>query len=116
MVRFYNTRGTAEHSIKEAGGRDDAALLSPLSRQRGAAMAEPYRLQLGEFVAAAGAAVAGCQLVAHQLQQRVGEDPRTAHPTCALSLVAIGRQPSETAAVRGHAGEDRDADVTGGIK
>jgi hypothetical protein len=60
--------------------------------------------------------VAGCQLVAHQLAAAVGEDRRTAHPTCALLLVAIGRKPSDAAAVRGHAGEDRDAAVADGIK
>ena len=41
---------------RQAGGRADAAFLSPLSRQRGAAVAEPDRLQPGESVAEAGAA------------------------------------------------------------
>ena len=42
VVRFYNKRGTAEQWIKEGkqAVEDDAALLSPLSRQRGAAVAE----------------------------------------------------------------------------
>jgi hypothetical protein len=46
VVRFYNKRGMAEqwNQRGHAGGRDDAAFLSPLSRQRGAAVAEPDRL------------------------------------------------------------------------
>jgi len=51
VVRFYNQRGTAEQWIKggKAGGEDDSAFLSPLSRQRGAGVAEPDRLQRGHL-------------------------------------------------------------------
>jgi Transposase DDE domain group 1 len=46
VVRFYNKRGTAEQMDqgRQAGGRDDAAFLSPLSGQRGATVVERHRL------------------------------------------------------------------------
>jgi Transposase DDE domain group 1 len=45
VVRFYNKRGRRNSGLKrQAGGRNDAAFLSPLSRQRGAALAERARL------------------------------------------------------------------------
>jgi hypothetical protein len=75
-----------------APNRADEALvafLSPLSRQRGAALAEPDRLQPREFVATAGAARADQEMVTNQLAAAVGEDRRTAHPTCALLLLLL---------------------------
>src|SRR5208282_1370328 len=63
----------------QAGGRDDATFLSPLSRQRGAAVVEPDRLQPGQPLAPAGAADAGRHLVADQLATAVGENRRTTH-------------------------------------
>jgi hypothetical protein len=66
--RFYNKRGTAEQRIKE--GKQavamDTAFLPPLPGQRGAAVAQPARLQPRQPVAAAGAAGTGRQLVAEQ--------------------------------------------------
>ena len=46
----------------------------------------------------------------------LSEDRRTAHPTCALLLVAIGREPSNAAAVRGYAAEGRGLAHTSGIR
>jgi uncharacterized protein YggE len=66
-------------------------------------------------VATAGVARADREVVADQLAA-VGEDRRTAHPTCALLLVAVGRGASDAAAVRRHAGEDRGAAVADGIR
>jgi Transposase DDE domain group 1 len=118
VVRFYNKRGhgRAVDKGRQTGGRDDAAFLPPLSRQRGQVVAEHYRLQPGQSLAAAGAADAGRHLVADQFAAAVSEDRRTAHPTCTLLLVAAGGEPSDAAAVRGHAGEDRDAAGAGRIK
>jgi hypothetical protein len=67
-------------------------------------------------VAATGAARADREVVTNQLAAAVGEDRRTAHPTCALLLVAIGREPSNAAAVRGYAAEGRGLAHTSGIR
>jgi Transposase DDE domain group 1 len=118
MVRFYNKRGTAEQWIKES---KQAVALTRLSCHR--FRANEVRLwlsliayNLGKLVAPAGVARADRKVVANQLAATVGQDRRTAHPTCALLLVAAGGESSHAAAVRGHAGEDRDAAVAGGIK
>src|SRR5271163_2698613 len=100
---------------RQGGGRDDATFLSPLSRQRGAAVVEPDRLQPREFVAAAGAADAGRLLVADRLAAAVDEDRRTIDQARTLLLVAAGGESSHAAAVRGQAGGDRDATVARGI-
>src|SRR5208282_1182459 len=101
---------------RQAGGEDDAAFLPPLPRERGAAVAEPDRLQPREFVAAAGVAGAGRHLVADQLAAAPGENRRTAHQTCALLLVAAGGESSDAPALRKHAAEDRDAAAASGIR
>ena len=118
VVRFYNKRGTAEQWIKEGKQAVKMTRLSlpPLPRQRGAAVAEPDRLQPQQFVAAAGAADEGRHLVADQLAAAVGENRRAVHQTCALLLVAVGREASDAAAVCWHAAEDRGAAVAGGIR
>src|SRR6202022_3122597 len=108
--------GGAMDKGRQAGGEADAAFLSPLSRQRGAAVAELDRLQPREFVPAVGAADEGRHLVANQLAAAVGEDRRTAHPTCALLLVAVGRGAPDAAIVWWHAAEDRNAVGAGGIR
>ena len=68
--------GRAVDQGRQAGGRDDAAFLPPLPGQRGAAVAECYRLQPGQSVAAAGAAQGDRQLVADQLAAAAGENRR----------------------------------------
>src|ERR1700683_448727 len=87
-----------------------------LSCQQGATVGERHRLQPGELVATVGAARADREVVADQLAAVAGEDRWTAHPTCALLLVAVGREPSNTAVVCRDAAEDRDAAVAGRIK
>ena len=67
------------------------------------------------IVATAGAARADREVVADQLAAAVGEDRRTAHPTCALLLVAVGGEPSDAAVVCRHAAKDHDAAVASGI-
>ena len=67
-------------------------------------------------MAAAGAARADREVVAHQLAAAVGEDRWTAHPTCALLLVAAGRRASDAAVVCRHAAEDRGATVAGRMR
>src|SRR5271169_960440 len=101
---------------KQAGGRDDATFLSPLSRQRGAAVVEPDRLQPREFVATPSAARADQEVVADQLAAAVGENRRTTHQTRTLLLVAAGGEPSYAAVVCRDAAENRSAAVAGGIK
>jgi hypothetical protein len=107
VVRFYNKRGTAEQWIKEgqAGREDDAAFLSPLSRQRGAAVAERHRLQLGQPMAAAGAARADREVVANQLAAAAGENRRAFNQARTLLLAVAGGEPSDAAAFREHAAE-----------
>lgn len=61
---------------------------------------------------AAGAARADQEVIVNQLAASIGEDWRTAHPTCAILLVAGGAP--DLAAVRGDAAEDRGAAVAGG--
>jgi len=56
------------------------------------------------------------EVVAGQLAAAVGEGRPTAHPTCALLLVVVGRGASDPAAVCRHAAEDRGAAVAGGIR
>jgi len=55
-------------------------------------------------------------VVAYQLAAAVGEDRWTAHPTCALLLVAAGREPPDETALWEHAAKDRGVTVAGGIR
>src|ERR1019366_4395229 len=100
---------------RQAGGEDDAAKLSPFPLQRGAAVAEPNRLQPWQPVAAAGAAGADRRLVADQLAAAAGENPRAVDKACALLLVAPGGGSSGALALRQHAAENRDAAVASRI-
>ena len=67
------------------------------------------KTQPRQFVAAAGAAEENRPLVAHQLAAAAGEDGRPAGEACSLLLTALGREPSDAAALRSHAGQDRAA-------
>ena len=105
VVRFYNKRGTAEQWIKEG---KQAVAMTRLSCHR--FRANEVRLwlsviayNLGQSVAAAGAADAGRHLVADQLAAAVGQDRRPIDQTCPLLLVAAGGEPSDAAAVWRHA-------------
>jgi hypothetical protein len=81
-------------------------LIEQLPIERGAALAECARLQLGEALAAAGAAPEDRRLVVDQLAAAVGEDRRTASETCAVLLAAAGRRASHAAAFWQHAEKD----------
>ena len=61
------------------------------------------------ITASAGAAEENRPLVAHQLAAAAGEDGRPAGEACSLLLTALGREPSDAAALRSHAGQDRAA-------
>jgi hypothetical protein len=100
---------------RQAGGKDDAAFLPPLPGQRGAAVAEPDRLQSRQPVAAAGAADEDRALVADQLAAAVGENRRPIDQTRPLLLVAAGGESPDAAVVCRHVGKDRGAAVAGGI-
>ena len=69
-------------------------------------MAERDRPQSGEPVAAAGAALEDRQLVADQPAAAAGEDGWSLGGTRPILLAAAGREPSDAAAVRGHAAPD----------
>jgi hypothetical protein len=66
-------------------------------------------------MAAAGAALAGCHLVAHQRVAAVGEDRRTVDQARALLPAVAGGEPSDAAAFREHAAENCDAAVASRI-
>jgi len=68
VVRFYKQArdGRAMDQGRQAGGEDDPAELPPVPVQRGALVAERDGLQLGQTLAAAGAAEADRQLVADE--------------------------------------------------
>ena len=55
-------------------------------------------------------------MVTDQPAAAVGEDWRPIDKACPLLLAAVNREPSEAAAVCGHAAEDRGATVAGGIR
>ena len=78
-------------------------------------MAHHPCLQSGQPVAAAGAASANRQLVLDELTASTGENGRTAGETCPLLLAAVGREPSDAAAVCQYAGEDRWTAASVGI-
>jgi hypothetical protein len=86
--------------IWERGGhKDDSPFLSSVPLEQSAAGAEPAGLQPGQFVAAAGAAAANRELVAHEFTATTGEAGRTAGETCSLPLALAGGKPSDEAAL-----------------
>ncbi len=98
--------------------RDSVALIEPvdlwqLLRRDGVARACSHGPKL-RFVSA-GAADTGRHLVADQLAAAVDEERQTAHPTCALLLVAVGRGAPNAAVLCRHAAEDRAVAVANGI-
>ncbi len=100
---------------RQAGGGDGAAFVSPLSRQRGAAVAERYRLQPGQSLATAGPPKAMAKWSLTSLQQRLVKAGGRLIKACPLILVAASGAPSDAAAVCRHAGQDRGFAATGGI-
>jgi hypothetical protein len=117
MVRFYNKRGTAEQWIKEG---KQAVKMTRLSCHR--FRANEVRLWLSVIAYNLGNLWRRLALPAPigkwsltSVQQRFVKTGGRLIQTCALLLVAIGREPSDAAAVRRHAGEDRGLAHTGGI-
>jgi hypothetical protein len=66
-------------------------------------VAERDRIQLGQPVAAAGAAEGNRNVVVDQLAAAAGEDRRAVGKACPLLLAVVGREPSDAAPVRKHA-------------
>ena len=98
--------GRAVDQGRQAGGEDDAAELPPFPVERGAAVAERDRLQLGQPLAAAGAAEGNRYVVVNQFAAAVGEDGWAADQACSLLLAIVGGEPSDAAPVRKHAVAD----------
>jgi len=102
VVRFYNKRGITEQWIKEG---KQAVAMTRLSCHR--FRANEVRLWLSVIAYNLGNLWRRLALLARigkwsltSLQQRLGEDRWTAHPTCALLLVAAGREPPYETALR----------------
>jgi len=72
-------------------------------------VAERDRLQPGEPVAAAGTAEEDRQVVADQFAATAGQDRRPVAEACPLLLASIGREPSDTTALRVDVTPDRVA-------
>jgi len=100
---------------RQAGGALDAAVLSPVSRERGPAAIERAGLQLGQPVAAAGVAQAHRQLVADQRAATPRQNRRAFGQTCAVLLAAAGRESSDSTLVRGDAPGDLGAASPDGL-
>jgi hypothetical protein len=117
VVRFYNKRGygRAVDQRGQAGGKDDAADLPPVPVERGVAVAERDRIQLGQPVAAAGAAEGNRNVVVDQLAAAAGEDRRPVGKACPLLLAVVGREPSDAAPVRKYAAADSGFAAAGRI-
>jgi hypothetical protein len=110
VVRFYNKRGTAGRAVDQggqAGGKDGTAELPPGSIERGALVAERDRLQLGQPVAAAGAAEGNRNVLVDQLAAAAGEGRRTVGKARPLLLAIVGGEPPDAAPVWKHAAADR---------
>jgi len=85
--------GRAVDQRGEASGEDDAAELPSIPVQRSSAVAERDRIQLGQSVAAAGAAEGNWNVVINQFAAAVGEDRRTVGKACPLILAIVGGEP-----------------------
>ena len=70
-------------------------------------MAEPDGVQPGESVAAAGAAEEDRELVADQFAAAIGEDGWPIGQARPVLLAAVGREPSDQAALRGDGRKNR---------
>ena len=105
----------AEDEGRQAGREDDAAELPSFPFQRGAAVAERDRVQPGQFVAAAGAAAAGWQLVVDEPATTIGQDGWAAYQARPVLLAAAGGGAFDAAAFRGHGAADGGAPGAGRI-
>ena len=108
VVRFYNKRGTAEQWIKEG---KQAVKMTRLSCHRFRSnevrlVAERDGLQLGQPLAAAGAAEEDRQLVADQFAAAAGEDGRPVGQARAVLLADAGGERTDAAVVWGDGAKD----------
>ena len=117
VVRFYNKRGTAEQWIKEG---KQAVKMTRLSCHR--FRSNEVRLwlsviayNLGQPVAALGAAQQNRELVADEPAAAVGEDGRQAGQACPLLLVVVGGESSDAAAVWQHGAANLGATAACGL-
>ena len=110
VVRFYNTRGTAEQWIKEG---KQATHWTRLSCHR--FRANEVRLQLAVLAYNLGNLWRRLvlPLVAHESPAAAGEDRGPAREACPVLLAAAGRRASDPAALRRHAEEDLGAASAG---
>jgi hypothetical protein len=91
----------------QAGGENDPAELPSVPVQRGSVVAERDGVQLGEPVAAAGAAAEDRRLVAEEFAAAVGENGWPVDQARPLLLAAAGGKSPNAAAVRGDGVKDR---------
>ncbi len=76
----------------QTGSDDDAAQLSPVPDERGAAVAHHHRLEPGKPLAAAGAATENRELVPNKFAAAIGEDGRTAGQACPVLIGCCWRK------------------------
>jgi hypothetical protein len=107
--------GRAVDQGRQASSKDDAAELPSAPVERGAAVAERDRIQLGQPVAAAGAAEGNRNMVIDQFAAAVGENRRAADQACPLLLAIVGREPSHAAPVQKHAAADGGSAGASGV-
>ena len=100
---------------RQAGRALDAALVSPLPGERGPIAAERARVQLGESVAAAGAAKAHRALVVDEPAAAPGQDGRAVGEARAVLLAPAGGESPDPTPVRGDAAADLGAARAGGL-
>jgi len=93
----------------QAGGEDDAAVVSSIPGQRSALAVELVGLQPEKSVAAAGPTEKNRPLVTDQLAAAVSEDGRAVGETCPLPLAPVCREPSDAPTVRGDVAADLGA-------
>ncbi len=104
---------------RQAGGEDDAAVMSSLPGQRSALAVERAGLQSGESVEADGVAEEDRPLVADELAAAAaaaGENGWPVGETCAVLLASVGRGPSDAAGARCDSAADLGAAFTGGVR
>jgi hypothetical protein len=77
---------------------------------------DPPLRELSDHVAAAGAAGADREVVAHQLAAAAGENRRAFNQARTILLAIAGGEPPDETALWEHAAKDRGVTVAGGIR
>ena len=96
--------GGAVDQGRQTGHALDKAVVPSVPGERGTATTERAGLQPGQLVAAARTAERDQELIADKLAAPVDEDGRQIGQARAVLLVALGRGPSQSQAVRRYAG------------